>query len=97
MSTLTPEQLSELLEGHCRRVIDNMNSDDLYDYALRQMQQSFDQNPGVGDTEIDRLIEDIITAEDGDSDAASEFIVGAGIDGNVADELIANYNSDRMV
>ncbi len=97
MSSLTPEQLSELLEGHCRRVIDNMNSDDLYNYALQQMQQSFDQNPGVGDTEIDRLIEDIITTEDGDNDAASEFIVGAGIDGNVADELIANYISDRMV
>lgn len=85
--TLTSEQIAELLEAHCYRVVDNMSSNDLFSYAVAMMKESFDQNPGQGDTNLQMLIEDILVAEDGDDDSASEFI--AGVLGNeVADEIM---------
>ena len=85
--TLTPEQVSDLLTTHCYRVIDNMDADDLFSYAMQMMVQSFDQNPGQGDTDVAMLVEDIWTAEGEDDDATSEFI--AGVVGNeLADEIM---------
>lgn len=78
--TLTSEQVSELLTAHCYRVIDNMSSDDLFSYAMQMMMQSFDQNPGQGDTDVAMLIEDIWVAEGEDDDSTQEFI--AGVVGN---------------
>lgn len=67
-----------------------MNHDDLVSYAVQQMMSSFDEDPGQGNTDQDMLICDILTAEGGDSDSAYEFMVGAGIDPDVAEELLAN-------
>jgi hypothetical protein len=84
---LTTEQISELCQAHCYRVIDNMNSDDLFSYAMQMMMQSFDQNPGQGDTDVDMLIEDIWVAESEDEDSTQEFI--AGVVGNdLAEEIV---------
>jgi hypothetical protein len=84
---LTSEQVSELLTAHCYRVIDNMSSDDLFSYAMQMMIQSFDQNPGQGDTDVPMLIEDIWVAEGEDDDSTQEFI--AGVVGNdLAEEII---------
>ena len=85
--TLTSEQVSELLTAHCYRVIDNMDMDDLVSYAVQMMMESFDQNPGQGDTDVDMLIEDIWVAEGEDDDATQEFI--AGVVGNeLAEEIV---------
>ena len=85
--SLTPEQVSDLVHAHCYRVIDNMNADDLMSYAIQMMVQSFDENPGQGDTNVEMLIEDIWIAEGEDDDATSEFI--AGVVGNdLADEIM---------
>ena len=85
--TLTSEQVNDLLVAHCNRVIDNMDMDDLVSYAVQMMMQSFDQNPGQGDTDVDMLIEDIWVAEGEDDDSTSEFI--ADIVGNdLADEIM---------
>ncbi len=89
--TLSSEQLQDLLTAHCRRVIDNMNHDDLISYAMGMMAQSFDSNPGMGDTNQAELITDILNAEGEDRDAAYEFIVGAGIDPERADELLSTH------
>ncbi len=86
--TLSSEQLQDLLTAHCRRVIDNMNHNNLISYAMRMMAQSFDSNPGMGDTDQAMLITGILAAEGEDRDAAHEFIVGAGIDPDTADELL---------
>lgn len=84
---LTSEQANELLTAHCYRVIDNMNSDDLFSYAVQMMMQSFDQNPGSGDTDLEMLVEDIWVAEGEDEDSAQEFI--AGVVGNdLAEEIV---------
>ena len=84
---LTTELADELLQAHCYRVIDNMNSDDLFSYAMQMMIQSFDQNPGQGDTDVDMLIEDIWVAEGEDDDSTQEFI--AGVVGNdLAEEIV---------
>ena len=84
---LTTEQVSDLLQAHCLRVIDNMEMDDLVSYAIQMMAQSFDKNPGQGDTDVPMLIQDIWIAEGEDDDSTSEFI--AGVVGNeLADEII---------
>ena len=80
--TLTSEQISDLLQDHCYRVINEMNHDDLFSYAVQMMMQSFDQNPGQGDTDVAMLIEDIWVAEGEDDDSTQEFIAGV-----VGDEL----------
>lgn len=79
---LTSEQVSNLLQDHCYRVINEMDADDLFSYAVQMMMQSFDQNPGQGDTDVAMLIEDIWVAEGEDDDSTLEFIAGA-----VGDEL----------
>ena len=77
---LNSEQISNLCQAHCYRVIDNMDSDDLISYAVQMMYSSFDKNPGQNDTDIEMLIQDIWIAEGEDDDATSEFI--AGVVGN---------------
>ena len=69
--------IPELLEAHCRRVLNSLNDDELYNYALTRMKESFDVNPGFGDTDVRLLVGDILKAEFGDSVSAKEFIVGA--------------------
>lgn len=85
---LSTEQLYTLVTAHCHRVINNMNHDDLISYAMQMMMESFDSNPGSGDTDQEMLICDILTAEGEDYDSAHEFIVGEGIDPDVAEELL---------
>ena len=85
--TLTSEQVSDLLQDHCYRVINEMDADDLFSYAVQMMMQSFDQNPGQGDTDVTMLIEDIWVAEGEDDDSTQEFI--AGVVGNeLAEEIV---------
>ena len=87
--TLTTEQISDLCQAHCYRVVDNMDAKDLMSYAVQMMYQSFDKNPGNGDTDVNELIECIWVAEGEDDDATSEFI--AGVVGNdLADEIMKN-------
>jgi hypothetical protein len=85
---LSDSQLKDLLAAHCYRVINNMNHNDLMGYAIQMMIGSFDVNPGQGDTDQTMLIEDILTAEGEDDDAAVEFITGVGIDPDTAQALI---------
>jgi hypothetical protein len=84
---LTTEQVSELLTAHCYRVIDNMDSDDLFSYAMQLMMQSFDKNPGQGDTDVEGLISDIWVAEGEDDDDAQEFIAGV-LGDELAEEIV---------
>jgi hypothetical protein len=85
--TLNSEQVSDLLQDHCYRVINEMDADDLFSYAVQMMMQSFDQNPGQGDTDVEMLIEDIWVAEGEDDDSTQEFI--AGVVGNeLAEEIV---------
>jgi hypothetical protein len=86
--TLTDIQVQELLTAHCYRVLSSMNEDDLLSYAMQMMSQSFDKNPGQYDVDLDMLIGDILIAEDEDEESAAEFIVGTGIDPEVADALV---------
>jgi hypothetical protein len=80
--TLTSDQIADLCQAHCYRVIDSMDMDDLVSYAVQMMYQSFDKTPGQGDTDVDMLIEDIWVAEGEDDDSTLEFIAGV-----VGDEL----------
>lgn len=86
--TLTAEQINDLCLAHCNRVVDNMDMDDLVSYAVQQMMTSFDRNPGQNDTDLDMLIEDIWVAEGEDEDSTTEFLIGAGIDPEVAEKLV---------
>jgi len=86
---LTTEQISDLCQAHCYRVIDNMDMDDLVSYAVQMMYQSFDKNPGNGDTDVNMLIEDIWIAEGEDDDSTEEFIAGV-VGSDLADEIMKN-------
>ncbi len=85
--TLTTEQVSDLCQAHCYRVIENMDMDDLISYAVQMMYQSFDKNPGQNDTDLDMLIEDIWVAEGEDDDSTLEFIAGV-VGDDLADEIM---------
>ena len=87
-TTITSEQVSDLLTAHCYRVIDNMDMKDLVSYAVQMMSQSFDQNPGQGDTDVDMLIEDIWVAEGEDDESTHEFIAGV-LGDDLTDEIMA--------
>jgi len=86
---LTSEQISDLCQAHCYRVIDNMDMDDLMSYAIQMMYQSFDKTPGQGDTDVDMLIEDIWVAEGEDDDSTEEFIAGV-VGSELAKEIVEN-------
>ena len=81
-SLLNSDQIADLCQAHCYRVIEQMDMDDLVSYAVQMMYQSFDKNPGQNDTDVDMLIEDIWVAEGEDDDSTLEFIAGV-----VGDEL----------
>ena len=87
MTQLTSEQVSDLLTAHCYRVVENMDMDDLVSYAVQMMSQSFDKNPGQGDTDVDMLIEDIWVAEGEDDDSTLEFIAGT-VGNELAEEIM---------
>lgn len=89
--TLTTQQLKDLCVAHCYRVIDNMDMDDLMSYAIQMMVQSFDKNPGQGDTDMDMLIEDIWIAESEDDDSLFEFIAGALNDEDIASQVVKSF------
>ena len=90
---LTPEQLNNLLNGHCHRVLDNLNHDDLYNYALQMMKESYDKNPGCGDTSQEMLVADIFIAEDQDEDSVYEFLIGSGVEDEKAMSIVNNYQA----
>lgn len=85
---LTQEQINDLCQAHCYRVIDAMDADSLFSYAVQMMMTSFDQHPGQGDTDLDMLMTDIYTAEDEDEDSVYEFLVGAGVSQDDAHILV---------
>ncbi len=86
---LTTEQVKDLCQAHCYRVIDQMNHDDLISYAVQMMYMSFEKNPGVGDIDVEMLISDIYVAEDEDDDSVREFISGT-VGDEIAEQVI-NY------
>ena len=88
-TNLTSEQVSDLLQDHCYRVINEMNADDLFSYAVQMMMQSFDQNPGQGDTDVPMLIQDIWIAEGEDDDSTEEFIASV-VGSDLAKEIVEN-------
>lgn len=93
--SLSQEQISALVHDHCFRVVDGWDSDTLMAYAISMMVDSFDKDPGQGNTDLEMLVEDIINHEGGDYDSAYEFLVGAGVDEDTAEELIEqNYEED---
>jgi hypothetical protein len=85
--TLTSEQVNDLLVAHCYRVIENMDMDDLVSYAVQLMMQSFDKDPGQGNTDFEGLIQDIWIAEGEDDDSTQEFIAGV-VGDELAEEII---------
>jgi hypothetical protein len=85
---MTPDQIRTLLDAHCHRVVNNMDWDDLANYAIQMMKESFDTNPGTGDTDVYMLLTDIQIAEDNDEDAMFEFIHGEIGDADIAQELV---------
>lgn len=93
---LTSEQVKDLCQAHCYRVIEQMDMDDLISYAVQMMYSSFDKNPGDGDTDVAMLIEDIWVAEGEDDDSTEEFIAGI-VGSDLAEEIVKNYQFDWLV
>jgi hypothetical protein len=92
MSILTPEQIQNLVIGHCDRVISQMSPLGLKSYAMKMMAGSFDKDPGQGNTDLAMLVTDIYEVEEEDSDSVHEFMVGAGLTNEQAEDLLNRYN-----
>jgi hypothetical protein len=95
---LTPEKLRKILEAHCKRKVQGMDINELRSYALNGLKESFDKNPGVGDTDEFLLMEDIIEHDHlyGDDIIHSrKFLMSCGIDKNEAKELIKEQVSNE--
>jgi hypothetical protein len=86
--TISPEKIEEVLDQHSRRLLNNMTQEELYSFALQSMKQSFDQNPGVGDTDEQMLMSSIMQEEEYDDDSFSEFLTGCGLEDEEIDETI---------
>jgi len=86
---LTSEQVKDLCQAHCYRVIEQMNHDDLISYAVQMMYMSFEKNPGDGDIDVEMLVSDIYVAEDEDDDSVYEFVSGT-VGEEIAEQVI-NY------
>lgn len=78
---LSNTQIRALARYHAYRIVDNMSSGDLFNYAVEQIADSFD-------LDINMLVSDIIVYEGEDCDAAGEFMIGSGIAPEEVDELI---------
>jgi len=72
--------------------------DDLIYYAMQMMMKSFDKDQGMGNTDLNMLIKDMLIAEGDDEDSVSEFISGAiDLEDDEIDELIANPGSVTVI
>lgn len=91
---LSATDLHTLIHDHCQRVIDNMNHDDLIAYAKDQMVSSFIYGGYVRNDNVQEdLLNDMMLHEEGDSDSVYEFMVGAGIDEDLAEQVINQFMS----
>jgi hypothetical protein len=94
MSNLTSEQIQNLVEAHCFAVVDAMDMDDLVSFAVQQMMLSFDKNPGVGDTDVSELVEDIWVFKGEDEKETIQFLVDNGIGVDVAKQLYDEHDTN---
>lgn len=95
---LTSEQLHKILDAHCKRKVQGMDINELRSYALNGLKESFDKNPGAGDTDEFLLMEDIIEHDHlyGDDIIESrKFLMSCGIDKKEAQELIKEQVSNE--
>ena len=81
---LTNTQIRALARDHAFRVIDNMDMNTLIEYATDQLADSFD-------IDIDYIAQDIVDYEGGDLDSASEFLIGAGLTNEEADDVLEGF------
>lgn len=84
--TLTNTQIRSLAADHAWRVVDSMDTRTLMQYAADKIAESFDAQQAL-------LIDDIVNHEGGDLDAASEFMIGAGIPADDVDELLDGHSA----
>ena len=77
-------QIRALARDHAFRVIDNMDMGTLIEYATDQLADSFD-------IDIDYIAQDIVDYEGGDLDSASEFLIGAGLTNEEADDVLEGF------
>lgn len=91
---LSPEQIQAILSAHCYRVISDMEHSELFSYAIDKMKESFDTNPGMGDTNLNLLLGDMLRTEGNDEDSLSEFLTGCGISDVDVDNLVSHYCSE---
>lgn len=85
---ISPKQLYHLAEVHSERVVDSLDEEHLREYAYHAMVQSFDTNPGVGDTNLEALVRDMIDYEGGNSDPVFRFLVKQGVQNTMAKAMI---------
>ena len=81
---LTNTQIRALARDHAFRVIDDMDMGTLIEYATDQLADSFD-------IDIDYIAQDIVDYEGGDLGAASEFLIGAGLTNEEADDVLEGF------
>ncbi len=93
--SLTPEW-TNVLEAHCKRVVDKMSLDELKAYARQMMSSSFfDDGHDCLDTQDD-LVVDIVehcnAHEKNGVLVAKQFITSCGVSEEEADNALIDYN-----
>ena len=67
---LSSDQLHSLIEGHSRRIVDNMSIDELRAYAVEKTISEFlDYTGNIDKYTEDNIFNDILEQENGDTDS----------------------------
>jgi hypothetical protein len=90
MPALSPAQINKVLFAYCKHRIDSKTFEELRDYAINAMADSYSKNPGVWDTDLSMLIEDMgATMEE---EAFPFLNIECGIPSDLADRVLADHD-----
>lgn len=91
MPALSPEQINKVLFAYCKHRIDSKTFEELRDYAINAMADSYSKNPGVWDTDLSMLIEDVEVNMEGE--ALSFLVNDCGIPPGLAEHVLEDRDS----
>lgn len=91
MSALLPEQINKVLFAYCKYRIDSKTFEELREYAINAMADSYSKNPGMWDTDLSMLIEDMEASME--EEALPFLLNDCGIPPGLAEHVLEDRDS----
>ena len=84
---LSELQTQELLTAYCYKKVSEIDQEDLFTYATRLLAESYIENSGQFNVDIDTLIEDIWEAQ-GENEGATELFIANVVGHDIAEKIM---------